>query len=182
MRQFYHKLYSSECNTSDELRKSFLDQISFPSLTEEQRELLNREVTREEVLDAIRSLQSGKAPGPDGYGPEYYKKMSRAVVGPLTDMFLDSFRNGCLPPSLNLANISLILKKNKPPEECGSYRPVSLINVDSKILSKVLARRLENCLPLLINDDQTGFIRRRLSCSNVRRLLNVVQYSTGHGH
>lgn len=148
---------STKCNTSDELRKSFMDQISLPSLIEEQRELLNRPVTREEVLDAICTLQSGKAWGPDGYGPEYYKKkMSRVVVGPLTNMFLDSFRNRCLPPSLNLANISLILKKNKPSDECGSYRPVSLINVDSKILSKVLARRLENYLPSLINDHQTA--------------------------
>ena len=65
---------STECNTSDELRKSFLDQISFPSLTEEQLELLNSPVTREEVLDAICTLHSGKAPVPDGYGPEYYKK------------------------------------------------------------------------------------------------------------
>ena len=182
MRQFYCKLYSTECNTSDELRKSFLDQISLPSLTEKQRELLNRPVTREEVLDAIRTLQSGKAPGPDGYGPEYYKKMSRVAVGPLTEMFLDSFRNRSLPPSLNLANMSLILKKNKPPDECGCYRPVSLINEDSKILSKVLTRRLENYLPLLINDEQTGFIRGRFSHSNVRRLLNVIQYSSEMQH
>ena len=182
MKQFYHKLYSTECNTSDDLRKAFLDQTNLPSLTEEQRELLNAPITREEVLEAIRSLQSGKAPGPDGYGPEYYKKMSRVVVGPLTDMFLDSFKNKRLPPSLNLANISLILKKNKPSDECGSYRPVSLINVDSKILSKVLARRLENYLPSLINEDQTGFIRGRFSHSNVRRLLNVVQYSSQMQH
>lgn len=182
MRQFYHKLYSTECNTSEQVRKAFLDQISLPSLTEGQQEILNRPITRKEVLESIHSLQSGKAPGPDGYGPEYYKKMSNMVVGPLTDMFLDSFRNGCLPPSLNLANISLILKKNKPPDECGSYRPVSLINVDSKILSKLLARRLENYLPSLINNDQTGFIKGRLSCSNVRRLLNVIQYSSETQH
>uniref|UniRef100_A0A3Q1GBQ8 Uncharacterized protein n=1 Tax=Acanthochromis polyacanthus TaxID=80966 RepID=A0A3Q1GBQ8_9TELE len=104
--------------------ENFLDQISLPSLMEEQQEILNGPITREEVLEAIRTLQSGKAP------------MSRVVVGPLTDMFLDSFRNGCLPPSLNLANISLILKKNKPPDECVSYRAVSLINMNSKILSK----------------------------------------------
>ena len=62
MRQFYYKLYSTECNASDELRKSFLDQIS---LTEEQQELLNR--PREEVLGTIHTFQSGKAPGPDGW-------------------------------------------------------------------------------------------------------------------
>lgn len=44
-------------------------------------------------------------------------------------MFLDSFKNKCLLPSLNLAHISLIRKKNKPSDEYGSYRPVSLINV-----------------------------------------------------
>ena len=110
------------------------------------------------------------------------RSIIKVVVGPLTDMFVDSFRNGRLPPSLNLANISLILKKNKPSDECGSYRPISLINVDSKILSKVLARRLENYLPSLINDNQTGFIKGRFSYSNVRRLLNVVQYSSGMQH
>lgn len=99
-------------------------------------------------------------------------------MDPLTNMYLDSFKSGCLPTSLNLANISLILKKNKLSDECGSYRPISLINVDSMMLSKVLARRLEEYLPSLINDDQTGFIRGRFSYSNVRRLPNVVQYSS----
>lgn len=68
-----------------------------------------------EVLEAITSLKSGKAPGPDGLCPEFYKKLSHLIVEPLTDMFLDSFENGHLPPTLNLANITLILKKDKPP-------------------------------------------------------------------
>lgn len=63
MGQFYYKLYSTECNTLDELRKSLLDQINLPPLTKEQRELLNSPVTREEVPDTIRPLASGKAPG-----------------------------------------------------------------------------------------------------------------------
>lgn len=49
--------------------------------------------------------------------------------------------------------------------------------MDSKILSKVLTKRLENYLPSLINEDQTGFIKRWFSYSNVGRLFNAVQYS-----
>ncbi len=100
MRQFYNKLYSTEYNTLDELRKSFLDQISLPSLTEEQRELLNRPVTREEVLDAIRTLQSGKAPGPDGYGPEYYKKNEQSCGGPSDQHVFGLFQES-MSPSLS---------------------------------------------------------------------------------
>lgn len=72
---------------------------------------------------------------------------------------------------------SLILKKGKPADECPSYRPITLPNVDLKILSKILARRLEKVLPSIINTDQTGFIVARNSCDNMRRLLNVIQLS-----
>lgn len=75
----------------------------------------------------------------------------------------------------------MILKIGKPPEECGSYRSISLIGVGSKILLKVFARRLEGLLPSLINPDQTGFIQNRLSSLNIRRLLNVIQYTNQHG-
>lgn len=178
MRQFYEKLYSSECNSSDKRRKQFLDRVPLPCLSDEQREKLNAPLTEEEIRRAIASLKSGKAPGPDGFCPEFYKKLSHLVVGPLTGMFLDSFENGRLPSTLNLASITLILKKDKPPDTCGSFRPISLIGVDSKLLSKLLATRLEKLLPFLINPDQTGFIQNRFPLTNVRRLLNMIQHTS----
>lgn len=45
--------------------------------------------------------------------------------------------------SMQSAEITLIHKKDKNPQQCGSYRPVSLINVDAKILAKILATKLE---------------------------------------
>uniref|UniRef100_A0A3B3HSL8 Reverse transcriptase domain-containing protein n=1 Tax=Oryzias latipes TaxID=8090 RepID=A0A3B3HSL8_ORYLA len=109
--------------------------------------------------------------------PNIIKKMAKLVVGPLTNMFGESGMRGCLPPTLNLAHISLILKKDKPADNCASYRPISLLGTDIKILAKLLARRLELVLPTLINPDQTGFIKNRYSHSNVRRLLNIIHFS-----
>lgn len=92
-------------------------------------------------------------------------------------MFHDSLKNRCLPRSLTEANISLILKKGKADDECASYRPISLLNADLKLLSKTLALCLETILPCIINNDQTGFITGRNSCNNMRRLLNDIQLS-----
>ncbi len=81
---------------------------------------------------------------------------------------------GFLPPTLSDASISLLLKKDKDPTSCDSYRPISLLNVDFKILAKVLCSRLERVLPSLILLDQTGFTPGRHSFFNTRRLLNIL--------
>lgn len=57
--------------------------------------------------------------------------------------------------------MSLLLKKDRDPLDCGSYRPISSLNNDVKILAKVLAHRLEDILPSLIYPDRTGFIKKK---------------------
>lgn len=93
-------------------------------------------------------------------------------------MLSESFKQGKLPASLYEACITLIVKKGKDPTECSSYRPISLLNVDAKILAKVLARRLEGVLPLIISEDQTGFVKNRHSYFNIRRLFNILYSSS----
>ena len=79
----------------------------------------------------------------------------------MLSMFNESYSSGHLPETLNQAFICLLHKKGKDPLCCQSYRPISLLNLDYKILAKTLARRLENVLPDLVLSDQTGFIRNR---------------------
>ncbi len=67
------------------------------------------------------------------------------------------------------------LKKGKDPLECSSYRPISLLSTDSKLLAKVLALRLDRCIGDLITYDQSGFLRGRFAADNVRRLLHIIQ-------
>lgn len=72
------------------------------------------------------------------------------------------------------AIISVLLKKDKDPLLCGSYHPVSLLNCDYKILTKVLATRIETVVPTVVDADQTGFIPGRQSFDNMRCLPNVL--------
>ncbi len=99
-------------------------------------------------------MQNAKSPGPDGFPSEFYKKCKNKLSPLLSNVFEESFSSGTLPPTMRQAVISLIFKKNKDPLDCGSYRPISHLNVDSKILAKMLARRLENVLPSIISNDQ----------------------------
>lgn len=175
--KFYEQLYTSEIDShSEALMHQFLSSVNRPQASEAQTELLNRPVTRKEIIDAIRDLQNNKAPGPDGLTPEFYKAFQDLLVNPLLNMLSHSFESGTLPGTMMDANISLILKKGKPADDCASYRPIALLDVDRKLLAKILAKRLEDILPDLISVDQTGFILGRNSCNNVRRLLNLIQY------
>ncbi len=57
----------------------------------------------------------------------------------------------------------MTLKKGKDPEEVSSYRPISLLTNDQKILAKALSIRLSSVIDKLVHPDQTGFIPNRHS-------------------
>lgn len=95
----------------------------------------------------------------------------------LLAMYSEAFNQNILEATLREALMVLILKPNKEPRYCESYRPISLINVDIKILAKVLARRLNAVISKIIHLDQTGFIPGRSTAINLRRLFAHLQIS-----
>lgn len=92
---------------------------------------------------------------------EFYREFSPKLVPILKSVHDESLANGKLPQTLSQAMISVLLKKDKDSLECSSYRPISLLCCDYKILTKVLAKRVEVIIPTIINKDQTGFIPGR---------------------
>ena len=173
-RDFYSKLYTSSSPQDKSNMITFLDNIEIPQVDTEAKNNLEETIKLQEIVDSIHKMQSGKSPGPDGYTVEFYKKFSPQLTPLLLEMFNHSFIQSHLPQTLTEASISLLLKPGKDPNDCGSYRPISLLNVDVKILAKLLASRLENVITNIISTEQTGFIKGRQSFTNIRKLLNVI--------
>lgn len=117
----------------------FLDNLDIPTLNPVQKTCLDEHIQIDEILNAISTMQNKKNPGPDGYPIDFYKKFADKLAPILLDMFTDSLEKGSMPQTLNEANIILLLKPGKDPVKCNSYRPISLLNSDIKILAKILA-------------------------------------------
>lgn len=129
------------------------------------------------MFQAILSLPTGKALGLNGYTVEFYKVFWPQIEPLFMSMITDFFLNGTLPEILKIAAISLTHKKDKDVYESSSFCPISLLLVDFKIISKLIAHRFENLLPQFINPDQSGFVKTRNAFDNVRHLLNIIDHS-----
>lgn len=117
---FYESLYRSECNQDSDAQETFLDQLQFQLLSDDIKNELDRNITAEELSEAIQNMNSGKAPGPDGLPIEFYKTFKTKLVEPLLNMFKECFLEGTLPPTMRLALITVIQKPGKPSTECSS--------------------------------------------------------------
>lgn len=153
---------------------NFLDKIKIPNISEVIKGELKKEMALKELSMGIDSIKGGKTPGPDGIPIDIYKVFKHRFKPVLLEMFKESFHNGIFPTSSRGAQITLLPKPGKPNNKCENFRPISVLNVDLKIFSKIIARRLEKIIPNIIDKDQNGFVQGRQGFHNVRRILNIL--------
>ena len=95
----------------------------------------------------------------------------------MTDVFNHSFDAGQMSNSQKQAVISLIDKKGRDRAYLENWRPISLVNVDSKLASKVIANRMKKVLPQIIHHNQAGFIKDRFIGEVARSILDIIDYT-----
>uniref|UniRef100_A0A8C5R981 Reverse transcriptase domain-containing protein n=1 Tax=Leptobrachium leishanense TaxID=445787 RepID=A0A8C5R981_9ANUR len=157
-----------------DLAKAFLEAYLAPRLPAHQREILVGPITDREVGGAITPLKTGKSPGPDGLTADYYKILKAQICPILTTMFNDIYVSGNAIDSFNASHTILIPKPGKPADNMSSYRPISLLNTDYKLLTKILASSLQTFLPDLLIYHQLGFVHGRHSVVGIRRAVAAV--------
>ena len=153
-RRFYKELCSCRNNNNDNSLKteSFLKDLNIPKLSEEQKISCKRRITLQECTSlTLESFQNNKTPGNYGIPIEFYKKFWSLLCESFIQCAKECFEKGELSSSQKQALIALIEKKGKDRSLTENWRQISLVNVDAKIMSKVIATRIKNVLPSIIH-------------------------------
>lgn len=80
------------------------------------------------------------------------------------------------PPEMLQAYIVTLPKPGKEPNTPPNFRPISLLNTNIKIYAKLIAKRLANFIPSLIQRDQMGFVKGRQTSDATRRIINIIHH------
>ncbi|KAJ1520336.1 hypothetical protein ONE63_004534 [Megalurothrips usitatus] len=123
------------------------------TVTDEDNARLSRPFTVDEVLAAVKKSPKKKSPGPDGITAEFYAAAWSVIGDVLTEVFNDMWERRMVPAEMTKGVITLIPKKAKPRVD-KDFRPITLLDVDVKILARLMAARLGVLQRKLLHDNQ----------------------------
>ena len=139
----------------------FLEKHNVLRLNQEEIENINRPITSTEIEIVIKNLPTNKKPGPDGFTGEFYQTFKEE----LTPIIPPKYSRGRNTP-----------KPNKDVTKNENYRPISLMNIDTKILNKILANRIQQHLKRIVQHNQVGFIPGMQGLFNIYKSSNAIHH------
>jgi hypothetical protein len=168
LNSFFSSVFTDEGN-------AILPEVTNRFKGDKSQELGNINISEETVLNKIKHLKEGKAPGDDGFAPLFLKEIANEIYNPLSIIFRSSLEEGKVPEDWKIANVTPIFKKGsrQAPE---NYRPISLTSQVGKILESIIKDSLLQHLKShkLINDSQHGFTSKRSCLTNLLSFLELV--------
>jgi hypothetical protein len=174
--KFYQELYTSNF-INDEQYKQYINRVNFKStLDPDLADICEGKITYEEATTSIKEMKLNKSPGLDGLTVEFYQSFWHIIGNVVVSSLNYGYEIGQLSFSQKQAVFSLLYKKGDT-ENLENWRPISLLNIDYKIVAKILAKRLQTVLPKIISQDQQGYIKNRNISFNIRQIEDIIDYT-----
>ena len=171
-RIFYQKLFTKQKNCV-ETQNEILNKLP-TSMENEQNEYLTKLINKNELKQAIFPMQNDKSPGIDGIPVEFYKTFYKTLENDLIQLYNNIlFLEKNITNTMKQAIITLIPKKGDS-NKLKYWRSISLLCIDYKILTKILANRLKHVLPNIISKEQTCSIPNRTILNNVFQIGDII--------
>lgn len=175
-KRFYEKLFTTKEPNIEEINRHITSINLENTVSEDDGNKCEGLVNKEECLKSLNKMKLNKSPGSDGLTVEFYRKFWIYLKEILINSLNDAYKNKKLSDSQRTGILSLIYKKN---DHCdlNNWRPITLLNVDYKILAHCLAERIKPILPKIINTDQNGFVMGRNIRYNIRLIQDIIDYT-----
>ena len=122
----------------------------------------------------LGTFKNNKSPGEDGLTKEFYVRFWNDCKMKYLECITKGKTEGSLSKSQRTGIIKLLEKKGKSRLELSNWRPITLLNVDYKLLTKTLGARVKSCIGSLVHEDQNGFVPDRnifFSAHTIRDML-----------
>ena len=178
VRSFWKNIFTSEeANLDEDAMDYFLIDTGLPRVPPDLVEHCEGPLSAREAKEALDAMKNGKSPGSDGLGCEFYKKFWHLFGDHFVAMINLCFLNGQLTESQRLSLITLLCKDKALHYLLTHWRPISLINIDAKIVSKSICNRLKKVLPYIVSEDQTCSVEGRSISDNIHLLRNAFDYA-----
>ena len=136
----------------------FLEKHNLPRLNREEIENIHRPMINTEIETVIKNLPTNKSPGPDGFTVDFYQTFREELTPILLKLFQNIAEGGTLSNSFYETTIILIQKPENDVTKKENYRLIPLMNIDAKILNKMLANQIQQYFKKIIHHDQVEFI------------------------
>ena len=130
------------------------------TVSRKNRQVCEKNITTAEIQNAVSTFENNKSPGNDGLTGEFYKTFSEMLLNDLQQLYTEISEVGRMPDSMRQAVITCIYKKGDI-EDITNWRPISFLNYDYKIFTRILATKMQPSLNHIIGTEQTAAIRGR---------------------
>ena len=176
--KYYEQLFTSNSINAEQIKQYLHETHIEKTLTSNEAKLCDGYIETNECQHVIDTLKLNKSPGLDGLTAEFYQTFWPEISELVIKVFNYSYDLKTLTTSQNHSVISLIYKKGDD-FDLKNYRPISISNIDYKIMAFVLANRVHKVIHKIINENQTGYIKKRFIGQNIRLIQDMIQHSKG---